>query len=129
MSDAHYTQVNDDRLSHSIGLLLRVGVLISGTVVLVGAVLYLWHQGGAVADYRVFLPEPHTLANAGSFFAGVAALRGRDIIQLGLLLLIATPVLYVALAACAFLRSRDRLYSAVSLLVLAVLLFSLFYVR
>lgn len=46
-------------------------------------------------------------------------------IALGLLLLIATPVARVALAAFGFLREGDWLYTAVASFVLAVLLFSL----
>jgi uncharacterized membrane protein len=53
------------------------------------------------------------------------AMRGRGIIQLGLLLLIATPVARVAISVVAFAVQRDRLYVAITLLVLAILLCSL----
>jgi uncharacterized membrane protein len=52
-------------------------------------------------------------------------LRGRGIIQLGLLLLIATPVARVAFSVAAFAFQRDRLYVVVTLVVLAILLYSL----
>ena len=51
--------------------------------------------------------------------------RARSIIQLGLLLLIATPVARVVLAAVGFAFERDRFYVFVSLIVFAVLLYSL----
>lgn len=51
--------------------------------------------------------------------------EGRGLIQLGLLLLILVPVVRVAIAAFAFHRQRDRLYVAISLLVLGLLLYSL----
>ena len=61
--------------------------------------------------------------------AGIVAdgfqLRGRGLIQVGLLLLIATPVLRVAIAAVAFALQRDHLYLAVSLIVLASLAYSM----
>jgi uncharacterized membrane protein len=47
------------------------------------------------------------------------------LIQLGLLLLIATPVARVAFSAAAFAMQRDRLYVVVALIVLAVLMYSL----
>jgi uncharacterized membrane protein len=50
---------------------------------------------------------------------------GRGIIQFGLLLLIATPVMRVAFAVVAFMIQRDRIYVGVTLIVLSVLLFSL----
>ena len=57
--------------------------------------------------------------------AGALALRAQSVIQLGLLVLIATPIARVAFALLAFARQRDATYVAVSALVLAVLLFSL----
>jgi uncharacterized membrane protein len=47
------------------------------------------------------------------------------LIQLGLLLLIATPVARVAFSVAAFAMQRDRLYVVVALIVLAVLMYSL----
>ena len=63
-------------------------------------------------------------------FAGILAdigqFRGRGIIQLGLLLLIATPVARVVFAIIGFALEKDRLYVVVAALVLGILLFSLF---
>ncbi len=53
------------------------------------------------------------------------AVRSGGIIQLGLLLLIATPIVRVAFAVVAFALQRDRVYVIVTLIVLGVLLFSL----
>jgi uncharacterized membrane protein len=55
----------------------------------------------------------------------VLSFRGRGIIQLGLLLLIATPIARVALSVVAFAIQRDRLYVVATLVVLAVLMYSL----
>ena len=68
--------------------------------------------------------EPATLRTFAGVIQGAAAFRGEWIIALGLLILIATPVARVAVLFLAFLRERDRLYVAVSALVLAVLLIS-----
>jgi uncharacterized membrane protein len=46
-----------------------------------------------------------------------------------MLLLMATPIARVALCAFAFFEQRDRLYVGVTLVVLAVLLYSLIDVR
>jgi uncharacterized membrane protein len=53
-------------------------------------------------------------------------LRGRGLIQLGLLLLIATPVARVIFSVFAFARQRDATYVLITLIVLAVLVYSLF---
>ena len=55
----------------------------------------------------------------------VLAFRGRGLIQFGLLLLIATPVARVAFSVAAFAIQRDRLYVVVTLIVLAILTYSL----
>jgi uncharacterized membrane protein len=52
--------------------------------------------------------------------------QGRGIIQLGLLLLIATPVARVALSIVGFAAERDRMYVSFALIVLAILFYSLF---
>ena len=54
-----------------------------------------------------------------------AQLNSEDIIQFSLLLLIATPVARVLMAAVGFYLERDRMYVVVSLIVLVALLFSL----
>jgi uncharacterized membrane protein len=74
----------------------------------------------------VFAGQPAELRSVRSVVAGALALRGQWVIQLGLLVLIATPIARVAFALLAFARQRDGIYVAVSALVLAVLLFSLF---
>ncbi len=51
--------------------------------------------------------------------------RGQGLIQLGLLLLIATPIARVALSVVGFAIERDRMYVAFTLIVLAILLYSL----
>jgi uncharacterized membrane protein len=55
----------------------------------------------------------------------VLSFRGRGIIQFGLLLLIATPIARVAFSVVAFAIQRDRLYVVATLIVLAVLMYSL----
>jgi uncharacterized membrane protein len=47
------------------------------------------------------------------------------IMQVGLLLLILTPIARVALAVVGFFLERDRLYTVVSLIVFVILMFSL----
>src|SRR4051794_18621622 len=104
-----------------IGNLLRAGVVAAAAVVLLGAVVSLARHGGEeLPDRSTFRPDE--LRSVGAVLDAARAGRGRGIIQLGLLLLIATPVVRVALSAFAFLRQRDALYVALTLVVLAALL-------
>jgi uncharacterized membrane protein len=117
---------SDEQVEQVIGNLLRVGVLVSALVVLAGGVLFLVRFGGeAVKDRREFRPEVEELRKPGLIVGAAVRGDGGGLIQLGLLVLIATPVVRVVFSAFAFLRQRDYTYVVITLLVLAVLLYSL----
>lgn len=115
----------DQKVEEIIGNLLRTGVILSAAVVFSGAVLFLVRHGGSAANYRVFRGEPTSLRS----LRGIAELSlhfsGQGIIQLGLLLLIATPVARVAFAIYGFAAEGDRLYVGFTIVVLTILLYSL----
>jgi uncharacterized membrane protein len=115
----------DKRIESVVGNLLRTGVFLSAFIVFCGAVFYLVRHGHSPADYRVFQSEPLGLRTVGGILRGAMDLHGRGIIQLGLLLLIATPVARVAFCIFGFAAERDRLYVVFTAVVLAVLIFSL----
>lgn len=116
----------DERLEQVVGNLLRVGVLLSAFLVAVGASLYLFRHGlEQVADRHTFEPQPPEFSRPGEIVQAVLHWRGRGLIQFGLLILIATPILRVIVCAYAFLRQRDRVYFIIALIVLAVLLYGL----
>ena len=117
---------NDQRIEVVIGTLLRTGVLIAASVVVLGAVLYLARHGREAVQYRSFSGEPKNLESFSGIMHGTLELSGRAMIQFGLLLLIATPVARVAFSAVAFAIEGDFLYVWITLIVLAVLLYSLF---
>lgn len=115
----------DARLDQLIGNLLRAGVLVAAAVVLAGGIVYLIHHGAALPAYQIFRGEPSNLRSVVGIAAGALAGRGRGLIQLGLLLLIATPVARVAFSVIGFALQRDRKYVFVTLIVLGALLYSL----
>ncbi|MGA2374655.1 MAG: DUF1634 domain-containing protein [Candidatus Sulfotelmatobacter sp.] len=115
----------DRRMDAVIGNLLRYGVLLSALVVLFGGVLYLARHGHSPTDYRVFRGEPSELRNVGGIVRDAFEFSGRGVIQLGLLLLIATPVARVAFSIFGFAAEHDRMYVVVASIVLLVLAYSL----
>lgn len=119
-------KVTDQSLERWISVLLRVGVSLSAIVVLVGGALYLARHGHEIVAYENFQPERSADRRVAEIVQEVAALRSRAIIQLGLLMLIATPIARVAFSLIGFLFERDRTYVVITLIVLSVLLFSLF---
>jgi uncharacterized membrane protein len=104
---------------------LRAGVTLAAGVVLAGGVVFLVRHGFAPTNYRAFAGEPSDLREWKGIARSALNLRGRGIIQLGILCLIATPVARVALSSVAFALERDWLYVGVASAVLAVLMYSL----
>ena len=121
-------QITDQKLEVAIGRMLQAGVLLSAAVVLIGGVLYLHHSTGPRPDYSHFNGVAEALRSPAGIVSNAWRGDAQSIIQLGLLLLIATPIARVILAAVGFLIEHDRLYFWVSLIVLAVLLYSLLHV-
>ena len=119
------TILSDRRLEAIIGNLLRAGVVIAATIMSIGGVIYLAHSGESLAHYRVFQGEPADLRHVKAVLSDASSGHGPGIMQLGLLLLIATPVARVAFSLAAFAVQRDRLYVVLTLAVLGVLTFSM----
>ena len=115
----------DRRLDVVIGNLLRFGVVVSAVVVLVGGILYLARNGRSPTDYRVFRGEPSELRSVGGILRDAVTLNGSGVIQLGLLLLIATPVARVAFSIFGFAEEHDHMYVVIASIVLLVLACSL----
>jgi uncharacterized membrane protein len=115
----------DKKIEDILGNLLRIGVGFSAFVVFLGAVIYLMRHGRSPADYRVFQGEPSELRSVPGIVREALDLSGRGIIQLGLLFLIATPVARVIFSIWGFAEERDRMYVAFTVIVLAILIFSL----
>jgi uncharacterized membrane protein len=111
-----------------ISTLLRVGVIVSLFVILAGLALSLIHHPKYLhsrdALKEILSPQRpawHTLKGLAS---GLREFRGEAIIMLGLLLLIATPVLRVAVSIVAFFFERDWTFVAITAFVLAMLILS-----
>lgn len=102
-----------------IGLVLRIGSVVSSVVILLGIVLLFLSPGSISQQVQIF---PHT---AGQLWMGLLAWQPQAIIVLGLLILIATPFMRVTTAAIIFGRAHDWRYVMIALIVLTILLASL----
>ncbi len=121
--------MNDQRLETIIGQLLRAGVTLAAAVVFAGGVLYLVRGHAQKVDYHVFVASGKYMRTYPGIVRSAAQLSSDGLIQIGLLLLIATPVARVAMAVAGFALERDRLYTVVSLVVLVILVASLMRAR
>jgi uncharacterized membrane protein len=116
----------DLQMEQGMGLLLRTGVITCCVVMAAGAALYLLRHGSEQPSYTKFHGEPVTLESVEGIIGQVRVGSARGIIQLAALLMIATPVLRVALAVIDFARMKDWKFTGISLLVLGLLAFGLF---
>ncbi len=123
----HRSSWGDERIEKVVGTLLLAGVVASAAVVLAGGIVYLVRHGGESTDYRVFHGPSPALSNASVMLRDALELSGRGLIQVGLLLLIATPVARVLFSLVGFAFERDRIYAGVTAIVLAILLYGLFW--
>lgn len=117
--------LNDHVIELALARLLQTGVGLAALVVLLGALRFLSIHGGEHPQYGTFSGEPEDLSRVDGIVHAAVALRGRGLIQLGLLILIATPVARVFFSLVAFVLERDRTYVILTAFVLLLLLASL----
>ena len=118
-------KITDAKLEHIVSVLLRSGVVISGVIVFAGGLYYMARHGIERADHHTFRGEPSVDRIVDQIVVSAFSLRARSIIQLGLLLLIATPIARVAISLAGFALEGDRTYVVITAIVLTVLLYSL----
>src|SRR6266446_643636 len=104
-----------------IGWVLQGGVLLSAAVIVLGSVMMALQPDTFAPQQLQSFPQTF-----GQVWTGLLALRPQAIITLGLLVLIATPVMRVAVSLVAFAVERDWRFVTITLLVLLILLFSIF---
>jgi uncharacterized membrane protein len=111
-----------------ISVVLRVGVTVSLIFVAAGTLLSFLRRGGygnlPSEVSRLVGPGGSFPRTASWLFGGLLALDGQAVIVAGLILLIATPVLRVAVSIGTFAKERDRPFVLIAAVVFALLLLS-----
>ena len=115
----------DEKMEQVMSRILLLGVATAAVIVALGGAYYLVRYGGQVPRYGLFVGEPAPLRSLSGIVSAAVSLHSRGIIQLGLLLLIATPIARVTFSVAAFARQKDYLYVVVTAIVLAVLAYNL----
>lgn len=117
----HITPKIDMR--QAIGNALRIGVTTACTIAIVSGLYYLVRHGGEpMPDYTKFTGEPASYTTLSGIFEGVFRLAAKDWIQLGVLVLMLTPIIRVVLSIIDFARQRDWLYVVITAIVLLVII-------
>jgi len=116
----------DHKVQMILGNLLLVGVITAAGVVLFGGILYLFQEGNEIPQYADFKEKSGSLMPISGMVEGLKNLKSMAILQLGILILIATPVMRVIFSIVAFFYEKDYLYIFFTLIVLVILMYSLF---
>lgn len=114
----------DYELGWMLSAVLKYGVMLASGVVFVGGMLYLAHHGTEPVNYHIFQGEPAEFCSPWGVIQSVLDGRRRGIVQFGLLLLIATPMMRVVFSLGYFIYKRDRIYTVITLLVISGLFYS-----
>ncbi len=117
--------LKDRDLQVIIGKILRIGVWSAMLTVIVGFLLLLLQSKGGQIDYAQFRADQFFRLNV--FLKELGQGDPLAIIQLGLMILIATPVARVVFTMVGFALEKDRLYAFISFLVLCIIVFSMVY--
>ncbi|MEO6837511.1 MAG: DUF1634 domain-containing protein [Ginsengibacter sp.] len=118
-------KISDYDIESVMGTLLITGVIISGTFILFGGIYYLSQSGFSKPHFHTFSGEPSDLRSIKQIFNGVIHFDSLAIIQMGILLLIATPISRVIFSVIGFLFEKDYLYVIISLIVLGIIGYSI----
>ena len=115
----------DHDLDLSVAAMLRFGVTLAAIVVFAGGLLSLRQPWSMTPDYTHFHAGDEALRSISGIIRGALHFDSQSIIQIGLLVLIATPVARVVMCVIGFARQRSALYVVISSIVLAILVYSL----
>lgn len=102
-----------------ISYVLRGGVVVSAVIITLGIV---WFYLQMAITGHATLTYPHSLGGIIQRLIGGEPLA---LVALGLLVLLLTPILRVAISIIVFALERDWLYTVITMLVLLILLISL----
>lgn len=121
-------QITDQTIQKIIGNVLKYGVRIVLIIALAGGLMFLIEHGNETVDYTHFTENDRNITDVvSSVFAGLQGFHARALIFLAVLILFCTPLLRLLLSLVSFTIEKDRLYVFITLLVLGIISFSVYF--
>jgi Predicted membrane protein len=114
----------DVDLNRSVGNLLRLGVILSVTTSLIGFIKLFLEGFKMPKDYSFLNMGTSSEKVWGQFWNSLCKGEGMAIIQLGILLLIFTPLMRIIFALIGYLKEKDYTYVIISSIVLVIMIIS-----
>jgi len=116
----------DKDISLLVGQILRIGVILASSILILGGIFYIIvHGQDTVPNYRDFVGEGNSNTTITGIITGALSQNIPQVIQLGVLLLICTPIVRVIGSLFGFVIEKDRLYIIITLIVLTVIIGSI----
>jgi len=117
-------------MNEIIGNVLRLGVIVSASVIMLGIVLLVTEGRGldlvrALVYYPNQVPHGTFDVSLSGLAHGLVAFEPFSVIELGVIVLLATPVSRVLISVFLFATAGDRTYVYITAGVLSLLLFSM----
>ncbi|MFV0606403.1 MAG: DUF1634 domain-containing protein [Niabella sp.] len=120
------SHTTNNKLAIVIGNIMRWGVIISLSLTFLGGVIYLSTHGHEPLHFETFTEKDYSVVEILQFtFSGLLQFDGLAIITLGILLLLATPVIRVLFSLFDFIFEKDWLYVMITLIVLLIIAISI----
>lgn len=120
--------ITDKDLQKIIGGVLKYGVLTVLVVSITGGLIYLSSNWQNTVDYSTFVENDRSIFEViSTTFTKAFQLDSISIIYLGVLLLFFTPFLRLILSLFSFILEKDKLYIAITLLVIGIVGMSVFF--
>lgn len=116
-------------LNDTISKVLRYGTVLSATVLAAGlALMVLEAPAGSPQNLQAMLSSGFgtPTLSPSALIAGIAAGNPVSVLELGALILVATPLVRVSASVCLFLGEKDELYAGITAIVLVMLLVAIF---
>jgi len=110
-----------------IGKMLRYGVALASIITVAGGIVYIFQHPHEQPNFNTFIGAPEYLRKLSTIIPGLLRFDGLAIIQLGVVVLIATPIMRVAFSIIAFAIEKDKMYILITCIVLAIILGNMFF--
>ncbi len=121
-------KVKDRDIQLIIGYLLRYGIWSALSVTFIGGIVYLFRHHQELNSFSTFTEKDVNMRDfIGNTITGLLQGKGRAVIMAGILLLFLTPILRILFSLVAFLLEKDYLYVLITLIVVAIICFSVFF--
>ncbi|MCF6766538.1 DUF1634 domain-containing protein [Thiotrichales bacterium 19S3-7] len=101
---------------------MLISIITAIVILLIGEILYLYSYERIIHLPHIFKGEPKQLENVPLMFSSAFSGNIQSIVQVGIFLLLINPIIRVLITAYEFISEKNKLYTAISLLVLCVLL-------